>query len=166
MIYPFLLWHLYFKSIGEETALSMQDFTKIATITKEEIEKIPLPELKNTLLREIQEKIIKKIKKFSVSNLESFEIFIKTKKESFQEKGLTEETAYLFMQGHALYDFMENFLNEICEHLKYYFQDQIIIPKILENISDEDFQNKLKINQETFNQLPFKDKKRLSSKQN
>lgn len=121
IIYPLFIWNLYFYHIKELSNFSISDFNKIVTIgniTPDNCEN-SLTKLKNAVSERLQE--------FN-SNADIVEF----------SKGFSDElpntNAYLFINGHAIYSTVLNFLKEVCKKLEHSHIEQI---KILTKTSQE-----------------------------
>jgi len=113
IIYLLLIWNIYFEFIKKPSEFSRDEFCKIVTfgdVTPDKCDISPsnYPEKLNI----IKKSVSIKLEIFTENN--SFIAFSK----QLNELGLNETNAYLFMQCHALYDFISKFLIAICDALK------------------------------------------------
>lgn len=106
IIYPLLIWNIYFEYINEDSRFSREEFGKIVTV--DDI----TPSNYQEKLTIIQSSINEKLSIFS-SNASFVEFH-----EKINKLELNDTNAYLFMNGHHLYGFLANFLVKICETLK------------------------------------------------
>ncbi len=120
IIYELFLWNLYFYSKGEEADFSLEEFcSKIKILQSPEINNLlaTLQDIKlvvNTTLTDFQTKYptyIHKIKAFG---------------KKLEKKSLNENNAYLFVQGHTIFDnVVLMLLKPLCQTLKHEHQAQI-----------------------------------------
>lgn len=112
IIYPLLIWNLYFSSIQQETGFTLHEFCKVIHNAKD-------PDLNDyeTILNTIHQRVQSKL-----NQLETFYSNDTEKVESLaqnlKELGLNPDNAYLFIQGHELYDFVLRFIKVACKKLK------------------------------------------------
>jgi hemerythrin superfamily protein len=104
IIYPLLIWNLYYYKTNSYSQFSINDFCEIVKID------IALDNYIE-ILSSLKTSIAKKLSIISNENITDFS-------KQLALLGLNETNAYLFMNGHALYDFIKAFLTKICEVLK------------------------------------------------
>lgn len=106
IIYPLLIWNIYFEYINEDSSFSREEFGKIVTV-----DDITFNNYQDKLTI-IQNSVNEKLSIFYSDD--SFIEFCK----QIHKLELNDTNAYLFMNGHHLYNFLANFLVNICETLK------------------------------------------------
>lgn len=104
IIYPLLIWNLYFESIQNPSLFSRNNFKNIVTIGNMS------PDNYQTLLDSLEKSITEKLKIFEI-NVDIFDF-------SKQFPEINDKNAYLFINGHALYSTILNLLKEICKKLE------------------------------------------------
>lgn len=113
IIYPLFIWNLYFDSIGKVGVFSRDDFS--TSIHNEEN-----PDLSQNfcnILEKIKGSVTNKINQLKQQFTE-YEEPTERLAEQLNILGLTNENAYLFIQGHELYDFIERFIGAVCKCLR------------------------------------------------
>ncbi len=123
IIYPLLIWNIYFEYTNKSFDFSREEFVQI--VTTDDIS----PNNYQKQLIIIQNSVNEKLKSFIPDN--EFTGFSK----HLNELGLNEINAYLFMKGHALYDFILKFLVQICEVLKNERKNEI--EELAKNLPEE-----------------------------
>ncbi len=123
IIYPLLIWNIYYEHIDKYSDFSREKFGKIVTV--DDI----APSNYREKLNIIQKSVSEKLQTFTNNDL--FTEFSK----QLSELGLNETNAYLFMNGHDLYDFIANFLVKICEELKN--NHKVEIEELAKNLPEE-----------------------------
>jgi hypothetical protein len=120
IIYPLLLWNLYGNS-KKKNKPSRKNFAKLVTFGNTDFnDYVITPDNFQEKLTIIKKSVDKELK--SITTDESFITF----SQNLTPLGLNEENAYLFINGHYLYDFVSKFLIAICDELKKEAEDEII----------------------------------------
>lgn len=126
IIYPLLVWNLYYYAEKNHAHFSISDFCKIVTL--DSLTTVNYA----SELTSLKSSVDSKLSTFPVNvTLENFT-------SQLNNLGLNETNSYLFMNGHALYDFMAKFLIKICDTLKASYISEI--EKIAK--TDEELRNK------------------------
>ena len=143
IIYPLLIWNIYFEHIDKASEFSRDEFSKIVTFGNITADKYQITaDNHQDKLASIKSAISEKLD--SLANNDFSTNFAK----KLNQLGLNESNAYLFMQGHALYDFIAKFLIAICENLKN--KQKATIEKLAKD--DEELRSKTG---EYFNSIKF-----------
>ena len=112
-IYGLLLWNLFFYAEGRENEFTLSDFvTHIRMLQMPPMDE--LPGALATIRNSVNEKINDLETRFSelIGDVSALEAVLNT-------KGLSNENAYLFVQGHTLQDnFVSMILDRICQVLR------------------------------------------------
>lgn len=125
IIYPLLVLNLYYYAAKNHTDFPISDFCKMVALDS------LTPVNYASELTNLKASIDSKLSTFPVDiTLEDFS-------NQLNNLGLNETNSYLFMNGHALYDFMAKFLIKICDTLKANYISEI--EKIAKN--DEELRN-------------------------
>lgn len=121
LIYPLLLWNLFFYSKGEDGQFTITSFCETVKITST----IDIENQGKKVLKNIESKGIKKIKELSI-RFPSYVNEVSNLGESLKTQGLNQENAYLFIQGHTICDNVAlMLLKPICRALKTEWLSQI-----------------------------------------
>ncbi len=120
IIYPLFVWNLYGNS-KKKNKPSRKEFAKLVTFGNTAFNDYVITQKSyQEKLAIIQKSVDKELK--SVASDENFIRF----SENLTSLGLSEENAYLFINGHYLYEFILKFLIAICDELKKEAEDEII----------------------------------------
>jgi hypothetical protein len=117
-VYKLFLWNLIFYSKGEEEKFTLSEFCKL--IIFEYNNSIPQDTimLSKMLLENLNSKITSKLKQLE-HGFPSYLKEIEQLGKDLKERGLTEDTAYLYIQGHTIFDnVVWMLLKPICNQLK------------------------------------------------
>jgi hypothetical protein len=113
-VYPLFLWNLLFYSKGEDAHFTLTDFCN-------EIKILQDPSIANftpAILNEIQGKVAIKITALE-TEFPNYSAEVATLAESLKECGLKSKNAYLFIQGHTIFDnVILMLLRPLCVYLK------------------------------------------------
>ena len=107
------LWMIYFRSQQDHTSFTLSDFSGIVKI----LDKVEITDLGQKAMEGLQQRVESKLKSLK-TDYPQLDSKVKDLGEEMTLIGLTEETAYLFIQGHTLLDnVVLMFLKPICSEL-------------------------------------------------
>jgi len=114
IIYPLLLWSLYFASKNDTDAFTISSFSGIIKI----LENPDINTQCESTIRNIRQKVKTKIARLEQTHPTDIQK-VKTLSQNLRELGLNENTAYLFMPGHTLFDnVVLMILKSLCNELR------------------------------------------------
>ncbi|MGZ5076993.1 MAG: DUF4435 domain-containing protein [Methylobacter sp.] len=119
-IYNLFIWNLYFYSIKDTNTFTIDKFCGEIKIKKS-------PDIDNnyTVLRDLEECVQIKLAQLE-NDFPDIKKDIDAFAKQFEKSGLNETNAYLFIQGHVLYEnFVLMFIKSICRKLKHERINQI-----------------------------------------
>lgn len=119
IIYPLLLWNLYGNS-KKNNKPSRKEFAKSMTFGDTDFnDYVITPDNFHEKLEVIKNTVSINLVAFTERLPTAFQT-------QLNELGLNGENAYLFVNGHYIYNFISKFLNSICDDLKKEAEDEII----------------------------------------
>jgi len=114
IVYPLLLWSLYFASKKDTTTFKITDFSKIVKI----LTIVDIDTQCEAAILDVKQRVqaeITKLKQTHSTDNQQFELLSK----QLNELGLNEDTAYLFMNGHTLFNnVVLIILKTLCDKLR------------------------------------------------
>jgi len=99
IVYPLLLWSLYFASKKDTTTFTISDFSTIVKLP----DNIDINAKCEAAIREIKQYVDTKLSKLNMSHLSDIQE-VEALSRRLHDLGLNKDTAYLFMKGHTLFD--------------------------------------------------------------
>ena len=99
IIYPLLLWSLYFASKKDTTTFTITDFSNVVKLP----DNIDISTHCEAAIREVKQRVDAKITELNLSHLLDKQK-VELLSQQLNDLDLNKDTAYLFMRGHALFD--------------------------------------------------------------
>ncbi len=114
IVYDLFLWNLFFYKTGDFCTFTLKMFCNIIKV----LEEPKIDEFGKSALVELSIRVNQKIEELEIAFADNIED-VKKLGTSLLELGLNQENAYLFIQGHTIFDnVVLMFLKPICKQLK------------------------------------------------
>ena len=118
-LFPLFIWSVWAYRTGRHNCFSLSDFNRVVDPGGFNIA-APQPSIEH-----LRKKVGTKIRQLQAEFPDNKEEYLKTK-ESIKALGVTPQTAYLYIQGHHLFDnVVVPILNKVCNRLRQERQDEI-----------------------------------------
>jgi len=119
-IFPLFVWSVWAYRTGHHNKFSLTDFNKITDPGGFSVQD-PQPSIDH-----LRHKVGVKVRQLQQEFPGNKEAYLQTK-ESVKQLGVTPQTTYLYIQGHALFDnVVVPILNKVCNRLRQERQDEIV----------------------------------------
>ncbi len=111
-IFPLFVWNIMFYRTNHYSDFTMTDFNRVIETGNFNLQD-PLKGIMN-----VRKKVGRKVRMLQQENPDAKEFFLATK-DSLKDLGVTADTAYLYIQGHHLFDKVAlPMMNKICDKLR------------------------------------------------
>ena len=111
-IFPLFVWNIMFYRTNHYSDFTMTDFNRVIETGNFNLQD-PLKGIMN-----VRKKVGRKVRMLQEENPDAKEFFLATK-DSLKDLGVTADTAYLYIQGHHLFDKVAlPMMNKICDKLR------------------------------------------------
>jgi len=118
-IFPLFIWSVWAYRTGHHNKFSMTDFNKVVDPGGFNVQE-PQPSIEH-----LRHKVGVKVRQLQQEFPGNKESYLQTK-DSIRQLGVTPQTTYLFIQGHALFDNVTvPILNKVCNYLRQERQEEI-----------------------------------------
>ena len=119
-IFPLFVWSVWAYRTGNHNKFSLTDFNKATDPGGFNVQE-PQPSIEH-----LRHKVGVKVRQLQQEFPGNKEAYLQTK-ESIKQLGVTPQTTYLYIQGHALFDnIVVPILNKVCNRLRQERQDEIV----------------------------------------
>ena len=119
-IFPLFVWSVWAYRTGHHNKFSLTDFNKVTDPGGFSVQD-PQPSIDH-----LRHKVGVKVRQLQQEFPGNKEAYLQTK-ESIKQLGVTPQTTYLYIQGHALFDtVVVPILNKVCNRLRQERQDEIV----------------------------------------
>jgi len=130
IVFKLFLWNLYFYAIGDFKTFSLTAFCEVIKI----LENPNIDDHGKKSLENIAKRVNQKLAELEINFPDKIAEIIKFG-DSLKSYGLHSDNAYLFIQGHTIFDnVVLMFLKPLCNHLK--SEKELIIKKLAKNTKE------------------------------